>query len=60
MSAPWPLYGVTLLTAVTLHALPRLTRPELFFSVTVAPPFPRTDEGRRIVAGYRVELWLGA
>ena len=55
----WPLYGVTLVTALTLHILPRLTRPELFFAVTVAPSFPRSDEARRIVAGYRFELWLG-
>lgn len=60
MSPLWPLYGVPLLTALTLHALPRLTRPELFFAVTVAPEFPRSDEARQIIAGYRFELWQGA
>ncbi len=60
MMTQWQPYVVMLLTALTLHVLPRLTRPELFFAVTVAPSFPRSDEGRQIVAGYRFELWLGA
>jgi uncharacterized membrane protein len=50
---------LTLVIALLFHLLPRLTRPEIFFSVTVAPGFPRSSEGRRIVGRYRLQMWLG-
>lgn len=41
----------------TLYVLmPILTRPDVFFSVTVVPEFRRGEEGRQIIRGYR--LWV--
>ncbi len=40
-----------------LHFLPRWTRRDLFFSVTVAPEFRRTETARRILLRYRIVLW---
>ena len=39
------------------HYLPKFTRPDLFFGVTVDPAFRNTDESRRILRNYRIALW---
>ncbi|NOZ94720.1 MAG: DUF1648 domain-containing protein [Acidobacteria bacterium] len=49
-------YMIIILTALLgafYAALPDLTRPALFFAVTVDPGFRRTRAGRAIVRGYR-------
>jgi uncharacterized membrane protein len=38
------------------YAMPALTRPDLFFAVTIAPEFRRTDAARRIKRRYRTIL----
>ena len=42
------------------HFLPRFTRPDLFFGVTVDPKFRNTNEARRILRKYRIALWSSA
>ena len=39
------------------HLIPILTRPDVFFAVTVAPEFRRTSGGRRILLRYRAIVW---
>ncbi|HYL77570.1 MAG TPA: DUF5808 domain-containing protein [Bryobacteraceae bacterium] len=46
-----------LLMTVLFHVMPALTRPGLFFAVTVQPEFRRTPEGRRIVRRFHIFLW---
>ena len=46
-----------LLIGGLLHLVPRLTRPDLFFAVTVAPDFVATPEARRIVRAFRGVVW---
>jgi uncharacterized membrane protein len=50
----WGLLVVLLLTGALFVVMPRLTRPDVFFAVTVAPAFRRTSEGRRVVTNYRL------
>jgi uncharacterized membrane protein len=39
------------------HFLPRFTRPDVFFGVTVDPAFRTTDTARRMLRDYRFALW---
>ena len=43
-----------LLVGFLMFVVPRLTRPDLFFAVTVSPDFRRTVEGRRIKQRYQL------
>jgi uncharacterized membrane protein len=45
-------------TAAISGALPNLTRPELFFAVTVSAEFRKTQIARHIVGRYRLSVWL--
>ena len=49
---------ILLVIGVMLHALPALTRPEIFFSVTVLPEFRRTPDGRSATRAYRLTIWI--
>lgn len=49
----WPLFIVVALVGVLFLLMPGLTRPDVFFAVTVEPPFRTTPEGRRAAALYR-------
>ena len=40
------------------HIMPGLTRPDLFFAVTVAPEFRRSPAARRILGKYRAIVWI--
>ena len=42
------------------HFLPKFTRPDLFFGVTVDPAFRNTTEARRMLRNYRIALWSSA
>jgi uncharacterized membrane protein len=42
------------------HIMPGLTRPDLFFAVTVAPEFRQTSGARRILRRYRAMVWVSA
>ena len=46
-----------LLMTLLFHMIPALTRPDLFFAVTVQPEFRRTPQGHRILRRFRVILW---
>lgn len=43
-------------TGLTLYLLPRLTRPDIYFAVTVKPDFRESEDGRVILAQYRREI----
>lgn len=53
------LLALATFSAVMHWFLPRLTRPDLYFAVTVAPEFRDTTEGRLILSRYRRGL-IGA
>jgi hypothetical protein len=48
--------GIAILNAVLFWFMPRLTRRDLYFAVTVAPAFRDEPEGRSILRRYRAEL----
>jgi uncharacterized membrane protein len=43
---------------VTMYLLPRLTRPDLYFAITVPPDFRDSAEGVRILRRFRREVWI--
>jgi uncharacterized membrane protein len=45
--------------AVLFHAMPRFSRPDILFAVTVSDAFAAGD-GRRILTRYRIIVWCGA
>ena len=45
-----------ILAALVHWFIPRLTRPDLYFAVTVAPGFRDSTEGRSILRRYRLEV----
>ena len=49
----WPLFIVVALVGLLFLLMPGLTRPDVFFAVTVEPAFRTTAEGRRAAALYR-------
>ena len=44
------------LLVVLYYVMPRLTRPDIYFAVTVMPDFRDSAEGRAILGRYRVEV----
>jgi uncharacterized membrane protein len=52
-----PLLLTLLGVGVSCHFLPRFTRPDLFFGVTVDRAFPNSEEGRRLLGRYRLGMW---
>jgi len=50
--------GIAILNAAILWFMPRLTRPDLYFAVTVPPGFRDGPNGRVILGRYRMELIL--
>jgi uncharacterized membrane protein len=51
------LAAIVFATTVFLHFLPRLTRPGLFFAVTVDPAFRASPAAAGITGLYRIILW---
>ncbi|MGA2185872.1 MAG: DUF5808 domain-containing protein [Bryobacteraceae bacterium] len=51
---------VLLLMSGLLHIVPGLTRPDIFFAVTVSPEFRGTSGARRILRKYRAMVWGSA
>jgi len=49
-----------LLLSGFFHMVPGLTRPDLFFAVTVAREFRRTAEAARILLTFRAVVWVSA
>lgn len=61
MNAPdIPLFICILAMSTLGHFLPKFTRPDLFFGVTVDPAFRKTNEARRMLRNYRIALWSSA
>src|SRR5208282_3501442 len=51
---------VILIVAALNHFLPRLTRREIFFSVTISSGYRETPEARKTMRRYRVAVWAHA
>jgi len=61
MNTPTVFVFIGLVSISTLgHFLPKFTRPDVFFGVTVDPAFRATDAARRILRDYRIALWCSA
>ena len=52
--------ALVILIAAILWFMPRLTRPDLYFAVTVPPEFRDGAEGKSILQRYRTELVLAS
>ena len=52
--------GLCALVAVLYHLMPRLTRPELYFAVTVSATFRAQPEARAALGRYRAWVWFHA
>lgn len=52
--------GVILTVATLNHCMPRLTRREIFFSVTVSGGYRETAEARKTMTGFRLAVWAHA
>lgn len=48
---------ILLLMGALFSVVPGLTRPDLFFAVTVAPDFRQTDDARRILRRFWMIVW---
>lgn len=58
MPLPKIIFTIILLLMGTLFSIiPGLTRPDLFFAVTVAPDFRQTDDARRILRRFWMIVW---
>jgi hypothetical protein len=55
----WPMMLAVTFHALLFHAMPRFSRPDILFAVTVSDAFVEGD-GRRLIARYRVVVWCGA
>jgi uncharacterized membrane protein len=51
-------FVILALNGVLMYLLPRLTRPDLYFAITVPPDFRDSVEGARILRRYRREVWI--
>lgn len=51
---------VIVLLLVSAYLVPRLTRPDLYFAVTVPSAFRDSTEGRAILGRYRIEVVLSS
>jgi uncharacterized membrane protein len=54
------IYGIGILMVVLFWFMPRLTRHDLYFAVTVSPAFRDSHEGKSILRRYRTELALAS
>ena len=58
-SASWSMMLVVSVNAILFHAMPRFSRPDILFAVTVPEAFA-AGTGRALVARYRAIVWSGA
>jgi uncharacterized membrane protein len=58
-SAFWFVMLVVAVHAIAFHVMPRLSRPDILFAVTVSDAFV-AGEGRRLIFRYRTIVWIGA
>ena len=55
----WVTMLVVTVNAILFHAMPRFSRPDILFAVTVPDAFA-AGAGRALVARYRAIVWSGA
>jgi uncharacterized membrane protein len=58
-SASWAMMLVVTVNAILFHAMPRVSRPDILFAVTVPEAFA-VSAGRTLVCRYRAIVWSGA
>ena len=58
-SASWSMMLVVTVNAILFHAMPRFSRPDILFAVTVPEAFV-AGAGRTLVSRYRAIVWIGA
>jgi uncharacterized membrane protein len=58
-SVSWTMMLFVTVNAIFFHAMPRFSRPDILFAVTVPDAFAAGD-GRALVFRYRVIVWSGA
>src|SRR5688572_33321750 len=58
-SASWSTMLVVTVNTILFHAMPRFSRPDILFGVTVPEAFA-AGAGRTLVARYRAIVWGGA
>jgi uncharacterized membrane protein len=58
-SASWSMMLVVTVNAILFHAMPRVSRPDILFAVTVPEEFAM-GAGRTLVSRYRAIVWSGA
>jgi hypothetical protein len=58
-SASWSTMLVVAVNTIVFHAMPRFSRPDILFAVTVPEAFA-AGAGRTLVARYRAIVWSGA
>lgn len=58
-SASWSTMLVVMVNTILFHAMPRFSRPDIVFAVTVPEAFA-AGAGRALVARYRAIVWSGA
>ena len=58
-SALWTLMFVVTVNALLFHFMPRFSRPDILFGVTVSAAFA-AGAGRTLVSRYRVIVWVSA
>jgi uncharacterized membrane protein len=52
--------GLIFLIAVLFHYLPDITRPDIFFAITVDPAFRTSEEARPILRQFRIAMWANS
>jgi Family of unknown function (DUF5808) len=58
-STSWSMMLVVTVNAILFHAMPRFSRPDILFAVTVPEAFV-AGAGRTLVSRYRAIVWSGA
>ncbi len=58
-STSWSMMLVVTVNAILFHAMPRFSRPDILFAVTVPDAFV-AGAGRALVSRYRAIVWSGA
>jgi uncharacterized membrane protein len=58
-SASWSMMLMVTVNAILFHAMPRFSRPDILFAVTVPDAFV-AGAGRTLVSRYRAIVWSGA
>jgi uncharacterized membrane protein len=58
-STSWSMMLVVTVNAILFHAMPRFSRPDILFAVTVPDAFV-AGAGRTLVSRYRAIVWSGA